>query len=83
MKKYKTVDEIRTAFIKKGWENPIFEEVTEEELKERFSCSYEKILKNGPVFRMKATGNLFGGTGEVIAYNIKALETPISIPSNR
>lgn len=59
--KFKTVEEIRTAFIKKGWNNPVFEKVEETDI----------FGRHLTLFKMVSTGNLFKDNGEIYRYNIQ------------
>lgn len=58
---YNTVEEIRAAFIRKGWNDISFTKTTEKDIRGR-----EKIL-----FVMNETGNIYDNRGKIYRYNIK------------
>lgn len=71
MAKYKSVEEITTAFLKKGWSNITFSEVTIDEARERgLLFALPMISKGKKVFKMNETGNIYSDTGRVLIYNI-------------
>lgn len=63
--KYRTVEEIRKAFIKQGWKNPTFEKVEEVDV----------FGRRMTLYKMDTTGNLFDDTGKIYRYNIKPITT--------
>lgn len=65
-KRYESVEEITAAFIRQGWNNPTFREMTENEDE---CCSMEAALKAGhKFFRMIETGNVFDEHGNIYYY---------------
>ena len=63
--KYTTTEEIREAFIKKGWSDVHFEAV--------------KLISGKQCFKMIETGTIYNDRGKIEVFNIKPLEKPIII----
>lgn len=72
MKKFKTVDEIRNAFIKEGWNNETnFTELTLKQAQEKGYLSIASDIKNGKkYFVMNVSLNIFDDEGKIAYYNI-------------
>lgn len=74
MPTYKTCEEIRETFIKKGWSQDIeFEMISPEQMTKDGHLG----VPNKPFFKMMESGNIFDCHGKVYCFNIPAsLETP-------
>ena len=69
--KFKTCEEIKFAFVKKGWNNDIeFTEVQDEEKISIFGEYCGKPLLGKKLFKMAISGNIFDDTGKIVYYNI-------------
>ena len=79
MRKFNSVEEITTAFIKDGWsENISFTELTEDVIKQENLAFLLRGIECGKkYFRMNETGNIFKDNGSIALYNIKA--NPIEV----
>ena len=75
--KYNNVEEITKAFIKKGWKDPKFREMTEDE--DGCLAVADGLKEGKKFFRMLSTGNVYDEHGEVFYFNIP-VKKPAVIP---
>ncbi len=68
MKIYKNAEEIRAGFIKDGWKDPRFTELTETEARNK---GYIWFRNDHKYFVMAASGNIFDERGKIVIYNIQ------------